>query len=202
MPKEIEIKYAVANLSAVGRRLREAGAVFLGTVLQADVYFDTPRRQLLAADSGLRLRTVRCVKAGAERVKAGALMTFKGPSRRGGKAKVRTEHQTQVGDPAVVAEILAACGLQAMLTIEKRRSAYRLGRCRVELDRLPILGCFVEIEAPSQREILSTARRLGLDGLPLKAHYVNLLRKGCRRVAAGCKTVAFARCDRQCGRRR
>lgn len=200
MAKEIEIKYAVEDLATVRRKLLAAGARHLGTVEQSDAYFDTPDRRLLAADSGLRLRTTRCLRRGAEKIEAGALLTFKGPARRGGRAKVRTERQTHVGDPAVVAEILAACGLGEMVTIVKRRCSYRLGRCRVELDRLPILGCFVEIEGPSAKAIHAAAGRLDLRGEPIKTHYVNLLKNRCRHVGRTCRVVRLDRCDISCRR--
>lgn len=200
MPRETEIKYEVGDLRIVQRRLCSAGATFLGTVFQTDAYFDTPKRRLLAADSGLRLRRTRCVKAGAEPVRPGALLTFKGPSRRGGKAKVRSEYQTCVDDPAAVTSILVACGLRPVATIRKRRASYRLGDCRVELDRLPILGCFVEIEAPNEKAILAMAARLGLSGEPIKTHYVNLLKTRCGRIGRGCETASPARRGRRCRR--
>ena len=200
MAKEIEIKYAVEDLAVVKRKLRAAGATHLGTVEQSDAYFDTPDRRLLAADSGLRLRTTRILRRGAEKIEGGALLTFKGPARRGGRAKVRTERQSHVGAPAVVAEILAACGLGEMVTIVKRRCSWRLGRCRVELDRLPILGCFVEIEGPSAKAIYSAAGRLGLRGEPIKTHYVRLLKDCCRHIGQTCRVVRMDRCDISCRR--
>jgi predicted adenylyl cyclase CyaB len=200
MPQETEIKFKVDDLRTTERRLQALGASYLGAVFQTDAYFDTPRKRLLAADSGLRLRTARCIKAGVEPMKAGALLTFKGPARRGGKAKVRSEYQTRVDDPTAAAEILAACGLRPMLTIQKRRASYRLGRCRVELDRLPMLGCFVEIEAPGEGAILALAAKLGLRGEPIKTHYVNLLQARCKRIGRGCNTAGLVRCDRQCRR--
>ncbi len=125
-----------------------------------------------------------------------AMVTYKGPRTSRGRAKTRVEIQTTVGDARAVGEMLDQLGLTRRLVVQKRRSTYRLGRCLVELDELPILGAFVEIEGPGPRAIEAVARRLGLTGEPTKAHYVQLVSEACRHVNGRCREVTFARCGK------
>lgn len=206
MTHEIEMKFRVPDLSAVRGAVEAAGGTFLGAVLQTDCYFDTPRLSLLRRDRGLRLRTSQplCGRAGNARptveggAAIGAMVTYKGPRYARGRAKSRREIQTTVADPQAVGDMLEELGLTRRLVIQKRRCTWRLGRCLVELDELPLLGAFVEIEGGGPRAIESTARRLDLAGPPLKAHYVQLVTEACGHAGNKCLEVTFARCGRGC----
>ena len=51
-----------------------------------------------------------------------------------------------------------------------------LDSCRVELDEIPHLGRFVEIEGPSDEVVMKVREKLGLGSLTLiKASYVAML---------------------------
>ena len=200
MAREIEMKFRLSRLAVVARRLRALGARRLHTVLQDDCYFDTPRRRLLRQGCGLRLRRVRLLRAGVGALDSRAELTYKGPARRRAKAKVRPEHQTSVDDPAAVAAVLSACGLRPMVRLQKRRSLYRLGRCTVALDELPVLGCFVEIEGPGESAIRRIRDRLALTGRGIRWHYIKLLQARCARAGRGCLQATFSAC-RRCRRR-
>lgn len=200
MAREIEMKFRLPRLTAVARRLRALGAKRLHTVLQDDCYFDTPRRRLLRQGCGLRLRTARLLRAGSGKLDGRAELTYKGPARRGSRAKVRPEHQTRIDDPAGIEAVLAACGLRPMLGLQKRRATYRLGRCVVALDELPVLGCFVEVEGPGEAAIERVRRRLALPGRPIRSHYVRLLQSRCARAGRGCLQATFSTC-RRCANR-
>ena len=175
MAKEIEIKLAVASHRPVARAVRAAGGVFAGSVIQTDCFFDTPDRSLRQSDRGLRVRRERRLRGPAGTARAGAVVTYKGPRQRAEGIKIRSEHETPVGDPDVVACIFEALGLRPMLTIQKRRTTYRLGRCLVALDELPAIGRFVEIEGPDERTVQSVCKRLGLAGEGITTSYVALI---------------------------
>jgi adenylate cyclase class 2 len=196
MAQEIEMKFRVPALADVARRLRALVARRLCAGIQDDCYFDTPRRRLLRRGCGLRLRTQR----GPSGRVGPAELTYKGPARRGRQAKVRPEHQTHVDDPAAVAAVLSACGLRPMVRLQKRRSLYRLGRCTIALDELPVLGCFVEIEGPGESAIRRVRDRLALTGRGIRWHYVKLLQARCARAGRGCLQATFSAC-RRCRRR-
>ena len=199
MGDETEAKFRVPDFAAVRRALRKAGAGYLQTVIQTDRYFDTPDRSLLKSDRGIRIRAVRCLRSAGHRPDSRPQLTYKGPGRKGGAAKVRREIQAHVDSPEVVEKILETCGLEMALSVQKRRATYRLGRCTVELDELPLIGRFVEIEGPDEGAVLSAARRLGLTAEPIKDHYIDLLSRRCPRAGRACKRVHFDNCNAHCG---
>jgi len=183
MADEIEMKVRVDDFAAVRRALKRCGARHLGTVVQSDVFFDTDERALLADSSGLRVRRTRIVRPGCgARPDARPLLTFKGPVRPGRKAKIRREMETRFETPGALADILGALGLKIILSYEKRRCSYRLGRCGVELDEVPLLGRFVEVEGPNERTVVGLTRKLGLGGESIKTGYARLLAEACERL--------------------
>ena len=201
MPSEKEAKFKVRSHAAVRRALKAAGAAYLGTVLQTDRYFDLPDASLRRGDRGLRIRTVRRLRPTAGRrvgTEGGEdprpLVTLKGP-RRPGKIKIRTEVQTHVDNPGALVEAFRACGLAVSMTIQKRRASYllegRFGRCRVELDELPLLGSFVEVEGGGEKAIRDACRRLGLAGESITVPYTFLVADYCRRRGISPSRVRF-----------
>jgi len=201
MSYEIEMKFPVSSLAPVRRALRRQRAVYLGTVLQTDRYFDTPKRSLMRADRGLRIRQVRVLRTGAGDVDRRPQLTAKGPVKTNSRAKVRRERQIHIDDADAMVDVLTVCGLRPTVTIQKRRASYRLGDCLVELDELPLVGFFVEIEGPDERRISRVARKLDLDVEPSKAHYIDLLRAACKRAGKNCREVTFETCKPSCRKR-
>ena len=192
MAHEIESKFKVDDFSAVRRALRAAGAEYLCTVLQTDCYYDTSGKMLLSRDCGLRIRTVRCLRRGAEKIDTRPLLTVKGPADSSLEAKIRREVQTHLDNVEEVEEILLAVGMKPSLTIQKRRASYKLGKSLIELDELPLIGCFVEIEAPSQKQIQQTRQKLHLEGNPITDHYINLLTSANKKIGKSVKCVTFS----------
>ena len=95
--------------------------------------------------------------------------------------KVRTEVQTRIDDPQAMAEILRAAGLAETATVQKRRASYLLDGGQVELDELPMIGMFVEVEAASEAAVDAICRKLGLTGQRITEPYMELLAAHCRR---------------------
>lgn len=195
MPREIEMKFKVASHADAQRLLKSAGAEYLYTVVQNDRYFDTPERNLLKADCGMRMRKTRLVKSGSAGPELRIQLTYKGPRQEGSPAKMRHEYQRFVDKASEIQKLLKPYGLQEMLTVEKRRASYRLGKCLVELDTLPILGEFIEIEGPSSRAVQRVREIIGLGkAKPLLDHYISLAQRRCRRVGKSCGQLAFRTC--------
>src|SRR5690606_3272245 len=81
-----------------------------------------------------------------------------------------------VSDARTAAHLLTALGYVSVISFEKRRRRWTLDNCRVEIDTLPYLGGFVEIEGPSEPIVLSVRRKLALDHLPMiSASYISML---------------------------
>ncbi|MFW6059710.1 MAG: class IV adenylate cyclase [Phycisphaeraceae bacterium] len=170
MSLEIEAKMRVTDRGAIERRLEELGAQHGPSILEQNTYFDSDDHQLKSTDQGLRIRVE--VHDGEAQT---ATITHKGP-RAHGKLKSRTETEVTVSDARAAAELLAALGFLPQLTFEKRRQRWTLDGCHVEMDTLPHLGEFIEIEGPSEEAVLEVRRRLDLAEAPLiRASYIAML---------------------------
>jgi adenylate cyclase, class 2 len=171
MAVEIEAKIKVETLYPIRAQLEELGATFVGDYVENNVIFDTDDRSLLAADKGLRVRSARDVKTGAEV----CTMTYKGP-RKHGALKSRPETEMTVQSSAAAIEMLEALKFTQILSFEKKRQTWALGGCKVELDELPYIGCFVEVEGPSEKLVQEVQEKLGLGSRPIvKTAYVGLM---------------------------
>ena len=171
MPVEIEAKMKVASLATVRDRLKAVGAKAAGSVVEMNTFFDTDDRSLLAKDEALRLRVQRNVSDGAAKF----ILTFKGP-RQHGQLKSREEDELTVTDDRDAIALLRCLGYSRVISFEKRRESWKFEGCAVELDELPYLGLFVEIEGPSEDIVLKVRKTLTLADEPVvRASYIALL---------------------------
>ena len=188
MPVEIEAKMAVAELDVVRVRLRELGAQPAGRVFETNAFFDTEDRSLLAADEGLRLRRNVDRDTGAQQ----HIITYKGP-RQHGQLKARDEVEVTVGGSDEAVQLLERLGFLRMLAFEKRRESWLLDGCKVELDELPYLGSFVEVEGPADEPVLKVRAQLGLADRPIvKSSYIAMLMGYLQERGQMRKIVTFA----------
>ena len=171
MPVEIEAKMVVDSFEPVAAVLRQLGARALGDHLEVNTFFDTEDRSLLAAGEGLRLR--RDLHVGTKREKH--VVTYKGP-RQAGPLKSREEVEFEVSDAAAATLLLERLGYVRTLSFEKRRQSWELDGCKVELDEVPYLGKFVEIEGADEAVVMRVRKRLGLGERPLiRTSYISML---------------------------
>ncbi len=188
MMLETEAKMRLTDPDALVAKLQELDATLARRLLESNTYFDAPDGQLKSTDQGLRVR----VEVDQDTQKHSAVITHKGP-RVQGKLKSRSETEVGVSDPAAAAEVLQVLGYQPVLTFEKRRTRYLLDGCRVEIDTLPHLGTFVEIEGSTEEGVLAVRERLGLEDVPLiRASYIAMLLTHLRESgAAAVKVIRF-----------
>jgi adenylate cyclase class 2 len=172
MAVELEAKMSVEAFDPVRARLREAGATRVGDHFELNTFFDTPSRALTQAKHGLRLRVQRDGATGAER----SVVTWKG-RQHPGPLKSREEVEFVASPGSAAALLFERLGYVRTFSFEKRRETWRLDACTVELDELPLLGKFVEIEGPDEQDIFAIRARIGLSDHPIiKAGYVGLLK--------------------------
>ncbi len=187
MSVEIEAKLRCGDLEGLRERLRKAGAQWVGWVEETNIFFDTEDRSLQAADEGLRLRINRKPADGSQTV----VMTWKGPHRYG-PLKAREEIEIRVDDADAAVAMVERLGFERTLTFEKRRETWRLADCSIELDELPHLGSFVEIEGPNEQTVLQVQQRLGLAESPhISTPYVAMLETYLREHGIRDRVVAF-----------
>jgi adenylate cyclase class 2 len=158
---EIEAKMRLTDADAVRDALHAHHAEARGSIFETNTFFDDDQGQLKSGDRGLRIRIEQ--RDGTEPV---VTITHKGP-RTQSQLKSRHESEVQVDDAHRAAELLNAMGYQPVLTFEKRRERWLLDECRIELDTLPKVGQFIEIEGPSDEAVMHVREKLGLYDAPL-----------------------------------
>jgi len=152
--QEVEVKFLVADLDAVRRRLVAAGATAgAPRVYERNVRFDTANGALLARQSLLRLRQDTRVR-----------LTYKGLAAQdiASEAKVREEIELTVEEFDRMALILARLGFGPAQTYEKYRATFHWRDVEVVLDEMPF-GNFVELEGATDADLKAAAAALGLD---------------------------------------
>jgi adenylate cyclase class 2 len=187
MPTEIEAKLRFNDFDLMRRRLSEVAAMRLGSVHETNTFFDSPSRKLLREDKGLRLRENRDDATG----QSSFVITVKGPQLRG-PLKSREEHEIDVSPGPAARELLLALGYEVILSFEKRRETWLLDGCDVELDELPVLGRFVEIEGPDELTVQRVRQKLELDKEPsIRIGYSKMLADYVEQEGKGRREVRF-----------
>ena len=150
---EVEVKFLVANLAEMRRKLLLAGAVLKkARVYERNIRFDTPDEVLLQKWQLLRLRQDTAVR-----------ITFKSPAIEDltSEAKVREELEITVDDFDTAVTIFKRLGFHPIQVYEKYRETFQLGDVEVVLDEMPF-GNFMELEG-SEFEIKKTVTALNLE---------------------------------------
>ena len=110
-----------------------------------------------------------------EQNRSRCIITMKGPLQKG-EFKTREEIEFTASDAEAVRAIFENMGYQTSLSFEKRRESWSMGGCEVDLDELPYLGNFVEIEGKTEAAIEAVRESLGLGGLPsITSGYIAML---------------------------
>lgn len=176
MALEIEIKMSVTQVDPdflkVIAKLKSLAAAPVIRLAETNIFLDRPNHSLRLADQGLR---VRLEEDRDGQVPAAIIITHKGP-RMPGLVKMRHETELRVAGMGEAVALLNVLGFEETLRFEKHRDRWRLEGCLVELDTLPRLGSFVEIEGPSEPQIQRVRESLGLAQLPLETSgYASML---------------------------
>jgi adenylate cyclase class 2 len=149
--KELEAKFYLSAKEAVQRKLDSLGKQTAPRILEVNLRFDTPGRELTSAGRVLRLRRDSKVR-----------VTYKGPGTDEGGANLRQELEFTVSDFDTAKATFEALGYQVYTIYEKYRTTYQIGDSEIDLDELPT-GDFLEIEGSDAQSIQKTAGLLGLN---------------------------------------
>jgi adenylate cyclase class 2 len=165
MPLETEIKFRVADLSALTRRLESAGfRLQTPRSFESNTLYDTPDRQLRARTEILRIRnyaghwTLTHKRLPGHEIPSPGLPEI-------ARHKHRVETETQITHGAALAEIFLSLGLVAAFRYEKWRTEWadpggHDGEGHCVIDETPI-GTYAELEGPADW-IDRAALRLGI----------------------------------------
>ena len=154
--REVEIKFRVANLRALARKLRGARfRIVTKRTHEINTLYDLPGEILRGRQQLLRLRHY-----GSE-----WKLTYKA-NKKTGRHSSREELETDLEDGKNMDLILRALGYEPSFRYEKFRAEWTDGKGQVVVDQTPI-GNFCEIEG-APRWIDATAKKLGVS----KADYI------------------------------
>lgn len=188
MGHEIEAKLKCDRHEDLKKVLEGLRAAFGGACIQRDTYYDDESGNLKARGIALRLRDERDVHSGTA---ARAIITFKGPLEES-HLKKRAEVNLAVSSGETAEMLLMCLGYHRIMVIEKKRSIWRLDGCEVALDKLPLIGRFVEIEGPDEGTVDLVQQRLGLSHLEhIPQSYTALLTEEAKRRGIDMKDVTF-----------
>ena len=188
MSVEIEAKIKVEKHDTVRARLHELGAQRIGRVREMNRILDDAQRTLRRSGAGLRVREVEVLDG----ISRGSSLTYKGPVQ-AAELKIRPEIEIGVGDPGGTLAIFAALGYKPFIAFEKIRESWTLGDCEVELDELPLLGRFVEIEGPDEQAVTRARSDLKLgETTHISQSYVRMLLTLCESTGIKNKVIRFA----------
>lgn len=167
---EIELKVLEINRSAVLKKLKQLHAkkIFSGTL--KTTYFDFPGNALRKRSQVLRLR-----KLGGK-----IFLTFK--SRLPAKKTVFSEEiEFEVSDFEKASHFLGHLGFKPVLSYQKKRVSYRLGKVRIEIEqwlgKFKAIPPFLELEAHREKELFAALKKLGFSKKDAKAWHTGLLLK-------------------------
>jgi adenylate cyclase, class 2 len=150
MPKEIEIKFRIAELKTLTTALLRTGfRQTTPSTHEINALYDLPGEKLRKKGELLRMR------------KYGESWTLTHKAKgKSGRHKTRVELETRVDDGEQMDAVLRALGFAPTFRYEKYRAEWSDGTGHVVLDETPI-GNFGEIEGPP-RWIDRTAKALGI----------------------------------------
>jgi len=179
--KEIEIKFRIADLRELRRRLRKEGFRLLTPRShEINTLYDLPGNPLRRRGELLRLR-----QYGSDWV-----LTHKAKAS-DARHKTRVETETKVGDGKKVDAILRALGYRPTFRYEKFRAEWESGKGHVVVDETPI-GDFGELEGPA-RWIDKTAAMLGIHRSDyITDTYAGLFFSWKRRTRSPAKEMTFS----------
>jgi adenylate cyclase, class 2 len=180
MKREVEVKFRVADLRELARRLRAAGfRLVTRRTREMNTLYDLPGEVLRARKELLRLR-----QYGSE-----WKLTHKSGTKRG-RHSSRVELETGVGDGKKMDAILRALGYAPSFRYEKFRAEWTDSTGQVVVDETPI-GNFCEIEGPS-RWIDATAKMLGVKPQDyIIKNYATLFADWKRQTGTSAKEMTF-----------
>jgi adenylate cyclase class 2 len=181
MQREIEVKFRVADLRGLARKLRATGFRLVTLRDQEmNTLYDLPGEVLRARKELLRLR-----QYGSE-----WKLTHKSDGKKG-RHSSRVELETGVSDGKKMDAILRALGYAPSFRYEKFRAEWKDQKGHVVVDETPI-GSFCEIEGPP-RWIDATAKKLGVtSGDYITKNYATLFADWKQQTGSSAKEMTFA----------
>lgn len=153
MGMEVEVKAYAGDLKEIEIKILEMGAEPTWEGDQVDTYYNHPEKDFAKTDEALRIR----------KEKGRNSLTYKGP-KVDELSKTREEIQFSIENAEAAGKVLIKLGFSTAGIVKKYRKKFKLGDMKISLDRVEVLGDFVEIEALdttiSENEVSKTRDRI------------------------------------------
>jgi adenylate cyclase class 2 len=180
MAEELECKLKIPERESFATKLVNLGAEDHSDALERNWVFDYPDKSLRQNRKLLRVRDYK-----------GGCLTYKGAVKKS-SFKRREEIETQTNDPETLCDIFKKIGLVQSWYYEKYRHEFELGNAEVVLDKIPELGCFIEIEAEKEETISNILKKLGLNPEDnISKSYLQLFEEHCKKSGTDLKDMKF-----------
>lgn len=144
--------------------------------IETNIIFDTKKLSLKKSKQVLRVRYIEPIGGGCS---LNPEITFKKKARRKNGISSRVEINIRLcgnNDIAATLELLKGLGFKPTFMYEKIRCSYELNKTLIEIDEIPMLGYFLEIEG-KPKHIEASLKWLNLEYVPrCESSYINLLR--------------------------
>ena len=149
--EEIEIKFPVKDTKAATEKLRKLGfRIAIGRHHEKNYLFDDSSGSLQRAGKLLRIR----------KTPSNQTVTYKGPILATSKLKHREEIECRVENAETMIRILEEAGFKVRTEYSKYRTVFAKEGFNISLDETEA-GNYLEVEGPSDEEIISLGRQLG-----------------------------------------
>src|SRR3989344_2471112 len=166
--KEIEVKILDIDVAAVRKKLKEIVATkfFEGDIESISFDFDDERLE----KNGKMLR----VRKAGERCE----ITFKGKNT-SATFKKMDEIEVTTNDFNQTLDIFRRIGMKELCHARKKRECYKHGTIKFDVDTVPGIPTYVEVEAPTEKEVIKGVTSLGftmkqttnMNGFQVIEHY-------------------------------
>ena len=171
-------------------RLLELGFVSRGKLFESNLVLDTPVRDLDSQGRLLRLRSA-----------AGVTLTYKEPLEEGGlsrRFKAKMESELELSSLETMRHIFHRLGFTAERVYEKYREHFtREQDVSAEIDRLPHMGYFLELEAPPEKmeEVIGSLGLKVSEGL--RENYFELFTAFCSKTGREPGDMRFSEAEKE-----
>ena len=150
--REIEVRILEVDVPEIRRLLKQIGAKKVFDDKVHTIIFDFSSELLKRKQQMLRLRTF-----GKQ-----AVLCYKGKNV-SKKFKRKEEIEVIVDDFENTALLLRRIGFKKMWSYTKRRESYKLGKAAVEIDSYAKIPALIEIEAPTEKDVVAAVKKLGYE---------------------------------------
>ena len=148
--KEIEVKLLEIKKDKVIKRLEELGAEKVSDGEMNVLIYDFEDERLSRNSDLVRLRGYN----------GDSVLAFKRKISKG-STKIMEEYEVKVDNYNVMKDILKNMGLRIIRDYSKHRTSYKLGKVHFDIDTIPGIPTFMEIEALDEETVKKYVVKLG-----------------------------------------